>query len=306
MFFKSLKENKKRGLTAIHLRKDGVAIAQSRSSGRLRKLSKAFFVPLTDPEVDSNQVKEALAKAELENTHCSLVLSPDEYQVLLVEAPDVAEDEMADALRWRVNDLISQDAESVVLDYIDLPPDAYRQQRTMLYVFIADRALIDKRVAWLESLSLVPVFIDVPEMALLNVTAAVAEGESGLLTLTTTDRNVLISILSSGSLYTIRSMALDMNHIDSMLLNLQRSLDFYESQIGKPPCARLLILPLQLGETELLTTLRDNLSVDVGSFDLGEFIESEVPLSIELQQQALLSIAGALRPVQPMAKGRNG
>lgn len=47
-----------------------------------------------------------LSKLGLENNNASYVLSPDEYKILLVEAPDVEANEIADAVKWKIKDLL--------------------------------------------------------------------------------------------------------------------------------------------------------------------------------------------------------
>ena len=50
---------------------------------------------------------EKLARElRLDRYQCATFLSPGEYQMLVVEAPDVPQAELKDAMRWRVKDMI--------------------------------------------------------------------------------------------------------------------------------------------------------------------------------------------------------
>lgn len=299
----SFKRAKKRqsGLVSIHVSESGVAVASSHGTNA----SKLAFAELFSgtPDTSAPSITASLERAGLTGMRCSLVLSGGEYQLLLAEAPEVPANEMKDALLWRVKDLIQYPTDDALLDYFELPEDAFRGRGRMLYVVVAQRSTVEKRIAWVESLGLTPAYVDIPEMALLNLVEEVCDNEAGTAVLYLDHKSSFLNILSSSSLYLTRALASGSPvALESTVLDLQRSMDYFESQIGKPPCVRILLLPLQVGETALMRELRENLGADVQSFDLADRIASEVSLTIELQQHCLLAIAGALR-VETRSKG---
>lgn len=299
----SFKRGKKRqsGLVSIHVSESGVAIASSLGANA----SKLAFAELFSgtPDTAAPSITASLDKANLTGMRCSLVLSGGEYQLLLVEAPEVPANEMKEALLWRVKDLIQYPTDDALLDYFELPEDAFRGRGQMLYVVVAQRSTVENRIAWVESLGLTPAYVDIPEMALLNLVEEVCDNEAGTAVLYLDDKSSFLNILSGSSLYLTRALASGSPAaLESTVLDLQRSMDYFESQIGKPPCVRILLLPLQVGETALMRELRENLGADVQSFDLADSIASEISLTIELQQHCLLAIAGALR-VETRSKG---
>ena len=290
------KTSKEKGLTAIYASHDGVAVASVSLVGSQRKLSNVSFLSISDPLNNAHSVGIEISNANMGGRRCSLVLSAGEYQLLLVEAPEVPKDELKEALLWRVKDLIQYSTDDAVIDFFELPEDAFKGRGKMLYVVAADRNLIEKRVAWLESINLEPVYIDVPEMVLLNVAEDICESEAGTAILYLNEQQSIINMMSLGDLYLSRALSYShVTQIDNAVLDLQRSMDYFESQIGKPPCLRIVVMPLQVGETPLMMELRDNLGADVQSLDLGDVVESDTPLTIDLQQQCFLSIAAALR-----------
>lgn len=290
------KNNKAKGLVAAHISREGVAIASVSLAGNQRKLSSVAFLSVNDPLNNAQSVATEVVNAGLEGSRCSFVLSAGEYQLLLVEAPEVPKEELKEALLWRVKDLIEYSTDDAIIDFIELPEDAFKGRGKMLYVVAADRNLVEKRIAWLESIHLEPVYIDVPELALLNIAEELCEAEAGTAILYLNEQQSIINMMSLGSLYLSRALSYShSSQIDNAVLDLQRSMDYFESQIGKPPCLRIVVMPLQVGETPLMIELRENLGADVQSLDLGDVIESETPLTIDLQQRCFLSIAAALR-----------
>ncbi len=283
-------------LVALQILQNGVAIAAAKQSSAQSHLVFAGFFEQQDPLSHAQSLKAYIEKAKLVDRDCSLVLSAGEYQLLLVDAPDVPAEELKEAILWRVKDLIQTPIDDVILDYFDLPDDAYRGRGKMIYVVVADRTLIKKRVAWLESLDLKPVCIDIPELALLNIAQDLSLSESGTAFLLLGDQYSLVNLLASGALYMSRGLPYQhQTHIDNVVLDIQRSMDYFESQIGCHPCVRIFVVPLQEGETPLLMELRSNLSADVQSLDLSDVLESEVSLTIDLQKRCFVAIAAALR-----------
>ncbi|WP_421867676.1 hypothetical protein [Motiliproteus sp.] len=249
-------------------------------------------------------LKSAVAQLGLSGAPVSWVLSPKDYNLLLVEAPAVDEAEMAEALRWRVKDMLSFDIEHAVLDYFELSEDAYRGRSRMLYVAVIQQSVSDRIESLVNGAGLTLKTLLIPELMLVRLKQF--EGETlATAVLGLQSPYSLISMVSEDSLYLTRQvdsdaslLSPDADDIESrasgLVLDIQRSLDYYESQIGKPPCLRLLVCPQQPGETPLLGQLRYNLAVELVQLDLGEHIESETPLTPQLQSQAMMAIAAAL------------
>ena len=86
-----------------------------------------------------------------------------------------------------------------------------------------------------------------------------------------------------------------LERMDAVALDVQRSMDYYESQIGKPPCTKIIVLPLQQDDSDVMQVLRNNIGVEILSFDMNTLVSSDEALSIDIQQHCLLAISGSLR-----------
>ncbi|MEH6470169.1 MAG: MSHA biogenesis protein MshI [Halopseudomonas sp.] len=283
------------------LNETGLALAHydDRQSNPLRCLQ------LDQCRIDTPELlKTAVVEWGVSGCATSWVLKPKEYHLLLVEAPAVADDEMAEALRWRIKDMISFDVAEAVIDYFPLPDDAYRGRSKMLYVAVIEPSLSQNILSMTQAAGLVLETIDIPELALLRLKAL--EGDTlGTAVLGLQSPTSIGNLVCDDDLYLTRQVetpadliADDAQEIESrasnMVLDLQRSLDYYESQIGKPPCLRLLVCPLQPGETPLLGQLRYNLPVEVVQLDLGEHFSCDPPLTPALQLQVMMAVAAVL------------
>src|SRR5258708_7328567 len=59
----------------------------------------------------------------LAGNQCSTMLRPGEYDIVLVEAPNVPRGEMKSALRWKVKDLVDYSMDGASVDFLDIPPE---------------------------------------------------------------------------------------------------------------------------------------------------------------------------------------
>lgn len=296
------KKGKAKGLTALALVEGGVALAHV-TSGNQPELVACEFIETPSPFSDIKVLRDRIDALGLSGSRTVGLLDQGAYQLLLVDAPDVPDEEMADALRWRVKDLVGFDIECSKIDYIELPEDAYRGRSRMVYAVVAEQFQTERMASWIEALGLTPTAIDVPETALLNITKDMADEEAGLVVFHLGAPASNVSLLSQQAIYFTRSLSYDVNLADrnpyeaasTAVLELQRSLDYYESQVGKPPCVKLVILPMQFGETPLTRALRSNLPLEVDTLDLSSVVTSSKRLDAEIQKRCLLAIAAAYR-----------
>jgi len=296
LIFSSQKPRAQRDLVALHCHSDGLAIAASSVQQGKRTLSYCDFLQGQQFDSQTQAITRLLQKQRLTGSDCSLVLSPGEYQLLMTEEPDLPEQDWCEALRWRVKDLVSCDIETAQLDYIKLPEDAYAGRDRKLYVFIADGELINQRLDWLDKLGLNPDVIDVPESALLNLCQGHCSMEPATAVLLLDQQQSWLTLLSQDLLYLSRSLQYNyQTRPDAVALDLQRSMDYHESQIGKPPCSQVLVLPEQPEQGLLLEALRSQIAADIRSEDINRLIASNSPISAEHQQRCMLAIGAALR-----------
>src|SRR5690606_5378991 len=102
-----------------------------------------------------------------------ICLDPHQYELHLLEAPAVADDELADALRFRMRDLLPPNAEQhSVIQAFRLPADAYRGRMDMAYAAVANRADIRQLVDWCQHQPVRLQQLIIPELAGLHLVAA--------------------------------------------------------------------------------------------------------------------------------------
>ena len=83
-------------------------------------------VPLASPTEAAVILEDLVKEYEMEGTQCSFVLNPKDYNLHLVEAPNVEPDELRSAVRWKIKDLLDMKIDEAAIDVFEVPEDAYR------------------------------------------------------------------------------------------------------------------------------------------------------------------------------------
>ncbi len=284
------------GRVCLHVTDEGTSIAVSRLQDAKLQLQTCEYFSALDIAESPDILQDFIEKNNLSGANCSLVLNTSEYQLLLSEAPQVNEHEICEALWWKVKDLVAFDIENAQIDYLELPLDSAKHQGRKIYAVIADKKKVKKRVEWIESLGLTPTAVEIPETALLHLVKDLCSSVIGTSILYLDHEQSLLMLMSEGNMYLTRTLQYNyLERMDAAVLDLQRSMDYYESQIGKPPCQQVIVFPQQEPDSAIMQTLAINMGVKISSANINQLIDSLEPIPSHLEQHCLLVISGALR-----------
>ena len=119
-----------------------------------------------------------------------------------------------------------------------------------------------------------------------------------------------INLIDDGDLYLTRNIdssisalesATDQNRfqvLDNLLLEVQRCVDFYDSQLGKGSIRKMLVAPTRLDRTLFDEHLRNHLGMSVHPLDLNESFSFAEPVSFEKQSLCFAAVAAATEPLR--------
>lgn len=235
------------------------------------------------------------------------VLPPNSYALFQVETPEVAHEELKSAIRWRIKDLLDYHIDDAVLDIFDLPVSQRRSGPRMMYVVVAKRSLIQQHVDQLESLGLEIVAIDITELALRNVLAAIGGVDSFRALLYLPPHYGLIEIVQGDTLYLNRRIEISgsdleeqggfglQEQVDALVLELQRSLDYHESQFGLGAVPAISVIAPESRKQQLQEIADESLAANVQLLDLGGFLQGLDRIDPGVLYRCLPAIGAALR-----------
>lgn len=257
-------------------------------------------------ELDATSDREKLLRSLVPSGRIpvNLVLASRHYELLLVEAPRVEPSELRAAIRWKVKNLIDFHIDDAVVDVFEIPGQQNRPQgQSMMYAIAVRAREIRNHVDQFSTADLNLEVIDVADMALRNLAALLDDDARGVAMIYLDEDRGVITLTRQGSLFLSRRLETGTRQIeqrgpeafDQITLEVQRSLDYYDSHFAQPPISSVQVLPGLSGSDALATNLGDGLNVPVHTFDPKAVLECQVPIPAEHVGAVLIAIGGALR-----------
>jgi MSHA biogenesis protein MshI len=247
---------------------------------------------------------------KLERHRCTTLLHRSEYQLHRIEAPNVPKAEMKSAARWRVKDLIDYSLESATVDVLDIPPDhEAASPEHVLYAVTAPAGVVENRRRSFSEARLDLTAIDLPELAQRNIAALFEPQGGGVVMLSFSETEGLLTCTRDGELYNARRIEVTLPqlldsdaarrtaHLERIALEVQRSLDHLGREFYYVPLIKLLLgpLPLEVGLTQYVAS---NVDLPVEAIDLSSVMDfGAAPKLKQIIYQAryLWTLGAALR-----------
>jgi MSHA biogenesis protein MshI len=267
------------GWLAVSLQSDNLSFAHGRyASNGKSTISRCGTRALAGDFDGAGRIAKEL---QFDRYQCSTLLAPGEYQLLLVEAPNVQPGELKTAIRWRVKDLLDYHADDATIDVLDIPPDPSGGARAhSMYAVAARNDVIQGCIGRFESARIPLSVIEIPETAQRNVAALFEPENRGLALLYLGPAHGLLTINFHGELYLARRIEVGMDQIvgasgerrdeamNRVALELQRTFDHFDRQFPFVAVAKLLLGP-EPENTGLAEHLKRNLDLPVEEAKLG-------------------------------------
>ena len=215
---------------------------------------------------------------------CTTMLRPGEYDVLLVEAPNVPRTEMKSALRWKVKDMVDYAIDEATIDFLDIPTEdgAAAGRAHQLYAVLARNEVIQARIQRFHDAGLALAVIDIPETAQRNIAALYEEKDRGVALAYFGRDWGLLTISRRGELYFSRRLELGVDALaadledsggplDRVALEIQRTLDHFERQFRHVAVNKVLLAPTGR-PTRLREVLQPRFELPVQQIDLADVL----------------------------------
>lgn len=286
---------------------DGLSLtAIDRTPGQFRIAACSFF-PQDSTDTAVTSAQDAVKRQGLRGVSAVAVLSPEDYSLFQVEVPEVEHEELKSAIRWRIKDLLDFHIDDAVLDIFDLPVSQRRTGPRMMYVVVAKQSLIQAYIDQMERMGLEIAAIDITELALRNVLALSDKPDAFQALLYLPPRYGLIEIVQGDTLYLNRRIEINGSdleeqggfgldeQLDSLVLELQRSLDYHESQFGLGLIPAISIIAPESRRERLQAFANESLAANVTLLDLNGKLDGVESIDVSTLYRCLPAIGAALR-----------
>lgn len=266
------------------------------------------IIARADTDNNGEQLQQAAGEHELGRYRCTTVLHSSEYQLLMVDAPNVPREELKAAIRWRVKDLLDYHIDDAIMDVLDIPVSADAPAAShYMYAVAARNEIVRAQVAQFERARIALQVIDIPETAQRNIAQLYETPGRGIGMLTFDHAGGLFTLSFEGELYLARRLDLSwtqlagaqdsqrQNYFERVGVEIQRSLDHFERQYRNVTLSELLLGPMP-EDIGLQAFLSSQLYVPLRQIDLADVLEiSGARMGADEQRQLLHVLGAALR-----------
>lgn len=246
----------------------------------------------------------------LQRFRCTTVMGSGDYRFLVMEAPKVPPEELREAVRWGLKDLIDYPPETAIVD--TLPVAAGMDGTTVstsIHVAAVPRRSIETLAQQFKSADLTLEIVDVAELAMRNLATLFAEPGMGVALAWFGSAGSGVAFVAGSELCMVRQLdptsddavgalkANDTRVLERIELGLQRSIDHFERNFSAVPINAVLLAPFS-AYAELANYLSGHLSLPVRLADLSTVLDlSAVPDLADPARagDALVALGAALR-----------
>ena len=299
------KTNRETGWMVVNAGDGELAAVQS-APGAGRPQLRQYIVRAVDNEATALQ--RAARDLHLERYQCATLLEPEDYQIVVVDAPNVPASELKTAMRWRVKNLIDAHIDDVTLDVLDIPaPNDAPSHKHSMYAVAGRNEAIGEIIKRFEGAEIPLSVIDIAETAQRNIAALYEDAGRAAALLYFNNRGGMLTINYQNELYLSRRF--DITHpqlVDAdtaareaaqgrVLIELQRSLDHFDRQFRTITISKLLLGP-EPTPSGMADSLASGSGLSVQHIDLNEVLQiAGGPLDVRMQWRLFHLIGASLR-----------
>lgn len=295
-FFTHKAESK--GIVTIEISPEGISIAYSRTENPRDILICEFHSTQNYSQVHE-VLATAVAKNNLAQNDCALVLHPDHYKLFFINTPSVPESEVRNAARWQIKDMITYSLDDLAIDVFY--PEEETTHAKKIYVIAAQKSLLQKITKIVSDCQLAPISIDVREFAVRNVIRAstgVPE-VAGFLDLSMD--NCLMVTVQNGIIRFVRRIPVgirafkETNSVASLTAEIQRSIHYCETELKQKLPETFFLPPSIEIDPKVVESIANNLAKPTTTIDLNKIITATQPIPIETQVRCWATIGELLK-----------
>ena len=255
-----------------------------------------------DPEEGTKQLKTFAKNQRLNKQPCSICLDLGEYQLIPMDAPDIPEDELADALKWGMTEFTDIPTDDMVIDFFDVPGTRSSGDGRHVNVVVVNKSTIEEKATQFKQAGLKLKVIDIPELAIRNLINAYRLDEEGVVFLYIAKTSGLIVFVRDKQIYFSRNLEVGSEQLlqnkevqQNIALEVQRSLDYFDRHYSAVAIKRLVIAPTEPAMPGLASFLDENLAISCVNFDLNKGLGWTQEHEQSVHPMSVLSLGAALR-----------
>ncbi len=281
----------------------GVAVVDvSRANKIAGKVQHSDFLPAVGAAEQARVLSEWVERNGLRKADCISLIARHDVQLLQMGKPSVPEEELLQAVTWKLRDLINYDVAAAVVDVFELPLSA-KSPVQHINAVVANENVVGGYVDIIKSSGLNLRAIDVHELVTRNFCNVDTSCSTTVAFLQLLDNEGLLSIYHDNNLHVTRDFKIGLLTIesagdetesiyDNVLLELQRSMDYFESSYGMGAVQSMMIFPQTPAIEKMAAYLQNYIAYDLGFIEIADAANGQV-----LDKHCFSAYCAALRGV---------
>jgi MSHA biogenesis protein MshI len=287
--FKAAKQDKQIGVDFLPA---GVAVVGVRSGKKNPgQILTSEYLPSVGQPAQVEALQQWVRDNHLQKSPCVCLVAIEDCDTHQVEKPDVDESEMNQALTWRIKDLIDYDVGSAVVDSYPMPV-SNKNNTPQVIVVSAHESAIGSYVDSVKTTGLSLEAIDIHDLVGKNLSFIQQGAGQTQAILTLAENSGLLSIFHDTDLYVSRDFRIGIKQIeqvdsedqsayDSLLLEIQRSMDYFESFYDHGSVSSMQVYPRLPATEKMVMYLQNASSFEIDFVRFGEPQSAENPPVLE-------------------------
>jgi MSHA biogenesis protein MshI len=227
------------------------------------------------------QLTSKYARYSKGNPAVVLVLAPSLYQSVQLERPNLPPEEVSQALRYNLRDLVSLQPGDIIADYYDVPVQMPGQDK--LNAIVADRKVLEPVLSVLHEISDNIVGIISEEQAIAPLFQHVAE--ASVVAYQHGQEPALLQVYLNGQMQVNRVVRnleqlsqltadeIDLGGASPLSVEVQRSADYFERQLRQRPVSNLVLAVGLKHRAGVQKQLSEDLGLEASWIDYPEWAQ---------------------------------
>ena len=287
----------------ISVDEERVAVAVANHANQPPTITHITTVPVE--KSISKSLQSALKTVSANGAEAVFALKVTDTRFHKVQKPSVPVEERDSSLLFLMKDRLSQPVDKTLIGCIDYPEGCRHDDQLM--VFEVSKPHITALVEAAHDNGLNIAAIDASELLYGDLIFSEEDMHKGIGILVEHDRGVHLLLYRDHSLYLIRKLQdiVDLmsclpapgnaQMADMLMLEVQRTLDYYDSLMGQPAPANLYLVPSFTDLSPLAEYLDTSLAPSVSMLDLNALYDLPQALDYATQQDVVSAVAASLR-----------
>lgn len=248
----------------------------------------------TTPETLPLLLQDIAKKQALKNIPCTWILHPDDYQIFILDKPDIPEAEIPAALRWQVKDLISYSPNEAAVTYITAP--SHHAATEKIFAAVARLPLLEEKAEIIRESGIDLQCIDIPELALRNLCLHQdLDCYFGLLIIGPSHVEFVITYQTE-LLLSLRVQSVEEN-LSSLIPEIARAFTYCNNQLQKALPKELRVIGASPAQIVYLSATAEDIHVLPYSNTQCCHGKDALELNASVTQEEWIAVGGALRTI---------